>query len=118
MKPSHFECERNFLLVRLFVEIIQNIDQVSGRVYNLGGGRRNVISIWQEFGPKLEKLLGKPIPILQGDWRPGDQKVFVADIRKAENELGWSPKIHVDEGLKRLFDWVIQNQQLFQSTNP
>jgi CDP-paratose 2-epimerase len=105
-------------LLDAYDAIIQNIDQVCGRVYNLGGGRTNVISIWQEFGPKLEKLLGKPIPILQGDWRPGDQKVFVADIRKAENELGWSPKIHVDEGLKRLFDWVIQNQQLFQSTNP
>jgi CDP-paratose 2-epimerase len=61
----------------------------------------------------LEKLLGKPIPILRGDWRPGDQKVFVADIRKAESELGWKPKIYVEVGLERLFNWVKENRHLF-----
>ena len=40
----------------------------------------------------IEKLLGKPLPVGRGDWRPGDQKVFVADIRKAEKVLGWKPK--------------------------
>jgi CDP-paratose 2-epimerase len=61
----------------------------------------------------LEKLLGKPIPVLRGDWRPGDQKVFVADIRKAERELGWKPKIKVESGLERLFTWVNENRHLF-----
>jgi len=92
---------------------IDNIDRVKGKVYNFGGGSENVISIWSEFGPMLEKLLGKPIPILRGDWRPGDQKVFVADIRKAESELGWKPKINVEVGLERLFNWVKENRHLF-----
>jgi CDP-paratose 2-epimerase len=61
----------------------------------------------------LEKLLGKPIPVTRGDWRPGDQKVFVADIRKAERVLGWKPKIDVDKGVKQLFDWVSSNKNLF-----
>jgi CDP-paratose 2-epimerase len=92
---------------------IRNIERVNGRVYNLGGGYKNVISIWAEFGPMLEKLLGRSIPVLRGDWRPGDQKVFVADIRKAETELGWKPKISVEEGVGRLFNWVKQNRDLF-----
>ena len=50
------------------------------------------MSIWTEFGPMLEKLLGRKIPVARGDWRPGDQKVFVADIRKAGSELGWTPQ--------------------------
>ncbi len=61
---------------------IANIDLAAGRVYNLGGGPSNVMSVWAEFGPILEKLLGKPIPVGRGDWRPGDQKVFYADVRK------------------------------------
>jgi CDP-paratose 2-epimerase len=92
---------------------IANIEKVKGRVYNLGGGSENVVSVWAEFGPMLEKMLGKPIPVLRGDWRPGDQKVFVADIRKAESELGWKPKINVEEGVKRLFNWVLENRHLF-----
>lgn len=92
---------------------IANIEKVKGQVFNLGGGSENTMSIWTEFGPRLEKLLGKPIPTAHGDWRPGDQKVFVADIRKAEQRLGWKPKYSVDRGVKQLFDWVSENKALF-----
>ena len=92
---------------------IAKIDKVRGQVYNLGGGPENTMSIWTEFGPLLEKLLGKPVPVRRGDWRPGDQKVFVADIRKAERELSWEPKVRVQEGVARLFEWVKENKDLF-----
>jgi len=84
-----------------------------GRVMNIGGGPENTISIWKEFGPILEKLLGRSIPVARGDWRPGDQSVFISDIRKAKNELGWSPKVTPVEGITRLFDWVEKNPDLF-----
>jgi CDP-paratose 2-epimerase len=92
---------------------IQNIDQVKGEVFNLGGGTGNTISIWTEFGPLLEKLHGKPLPVTRGDWRPGDQKVFIADIRKAQRVLGWTPKYDVERGVKQLFDWVSANREMF-----
>lgn len=92
---------------------IEQIDLAAGQVYNIGGGPENVMSVWAEFGPMLERLLGKEIPVARGDWRPGDQKVFYADIRKAERELGWKPKIGVEKGVERLFEWVKENQDLF-----
>jgi CDP-paratose 2-epimerase len=92
---------------------LKRIGDIQGEVFNLGGGSTNTLSIWTEFGPMLEKLLGKSIPVARGDWRPGDQKVFVADIRKAEKDLGWKPKINVESGVKQLFDWVRANQTLF-----
>jgi CDP-paratose 2-epimerase len=92
---------------------IQHIDKAKGQVYNIGGGADKTISVWKEFGPMLEKMLGKPISVTWGDWRPGDQKVYVSDIRKAEAELGWKPRISVEEGVRRLFDWVKANQNLF-----
>ena len=92
---------------------LERKDQIAGQVFNLGGGSENTMSIWTEFGPILEKLLGKPIPVARGDWRPGDQKVFVADTRKAENILGWKPKYNVENGVKQLFDWVSANKNLF-----
>lgn len=93
--------------------VVEKIDVAKGQVYNLGGGPANVMSIWAEFGPRLEKLLGEEIEVARGDWRPGDQKVFYADISKAKRELGWEPKIGVAEGVDRLFEWVKTNKSLF-----
>ncbi len=100
-------------LLNAYDSAIQHIDQVRGEVLNLGGGPANTLSVWAEFGPYLEKLLGHPIPVTRGDWRPGDQKVFVADIRKAEKMLGWKPQYDVERGVRQLFDWVKTNQTLF-----
>ena len=61
----------------------------------------------------LERLLGKPVPVTYGDWRPGDQKVFYADFGKAQRELGWEPKIDLEVGIEMLFNWVKENRDLF-----
>jgi CDP-paratose 2-epimerase len=92
---------------------IKNIGRVAGQVYNIGGGANKVISVWKQFGPMLEKLLGREIPVSWGDWRPGDQKVYISDIGKAQKELGWAPKIGVQEGVRRLFDWVQASRAKF-----
>ena len=92
---------------------IKKIDIVQGEVYNIGGGADNTLSIWEEFGPLLEELVGHEIPVSRDDWRPGDQRVFIADIRKAKRELGWVPKVNVKTGVSRLFNWVSQNRDLF-----
>jgi len=92
---------------------IEKIDIAKGQVYNVGGGKRNVMAIWAEFGPILERLLGKPIEAAREDWRPGDQRVFYADIRKAQQELAWSPRIDLEEGLDLMFEWVKANKDLF-----
>jgi CDP-paratose 2-epimerase len=76
-------------------------------------GTRNPLAIWAEFGPILEKLLGKRIEVAHGDWRPGDQCVFYADYSKAKKELGWEPKIDLEEGVEMLFNWVKENKELF-----
>lgn len=92
---------------------IERIDRAAGQVYNVGGGPQNTISIWQEFGPLLERLLGKKIPVQRADWRPGDQRIYVSDVRKAGRELGWQPKVGVEEGIERLVAWVRDNPALF-----
>ena len=92
---------------------INKIDVVAGQVFNIGGGTGNMLSVWSEFGPLLEELRGKPLPVGRGDWRPGDQKIYVSDIRRAQSVLGWSPKTSVREGVEKLYNWVSQNKSLF-----
>ena len=91
----------------------QRLPQIGGQVFNIGGGRKNTISIWMEFKPILENLLGKKIETTNGDWRPGDQPVFISDIRKANKLLNWNPKVGAAEGISRLFNWVKENKDLF-----
>jgi len=100
-------------LLNAYDAAVEKIDVAKGQVYNMGGGTRNVMAIWAEFGPILEKLLGKRIEVARADWRPGDQKVFYADFRKAQRELGWQPKIDLEEGIELLFHWVKENRDLF-----
>lgn len=92
---------------------IAQINRVAGQIYNVGGGPENQLSIWQEFSPLLERLLGQPIPVRRGHWRPGDQRIFVADIRKAARDLNWQPQVNVEAGIHKLFDWVRENRALF-----
>jgi CDP-paratose 2-epimerase len=92
---------------------LNNLDLTAGQVYNIGGGPVNTMSVWIEFKPILERLLERPIPVASGDWRPGDQRIYVSDIRKAAHDLNWTPRIGVAEGVERLYRWVFENRNLF-----
>jgi CDP-paratose 2-epimerase len=100
-------------LLNAYDAAVENIEAAQGQVYNMGGGTRNVMAIWEEFGPILERLLGEKIEVARDNWRPGDQKVFYADFRKARRELGWEPKISLEDGIELLFNWVKENRKLF-----
>jgi len=100
-------------LCRCYDLAVERVDRVAGRVYNVGGGPANTLSVWHELGPMLEGLVGRPLPVRWGPWRPGDQRVFVSDIRRAAAELGWRPQVGVAEGVRRLVSWVQGNRHLF-----
>jgi CDP-paratose 2-epimerase len=85
---------------------------VSGQAFNIGGGPTNTLCLRDLLG-FLEDELSTTISPAFGATRPGDQPVFVCDIRKAQQQLGWSPRIGVDEGVRDLIRWVRENRELF-----
>ena len=87
---------------------IAKIDTVSGSIYNLGGGAANTLSL-REFLGRIETL-GLTLNKSFGDVRPGDQPIFVSDNSKAKKELGWEPKVGVEAGIKKLYDWFAANK--------
>ncbi len=105
-------------LLDVYDAAITHLDASSGQVYNIGGGPDHTISVWREFGPFLETLCGHPIAVQWEHWRPGDQRIFVSDIRKAERELGWKPRLNVQDGIRRLYEWVKENETLFTRKGP
>jgi CDP-paratose 2-epimerase len=101
-------------LIDAYELAITKIEQVAGQIFNIGGGVNNTLTIWTETGPLLEKLLGRPLPVGRGDWRPGDQRICVMDTRKAQSLLGWSPHTAVADGVAKLYQWVVDNRHLFE----
>lgn len=100
-------------LLAAYDQAYANIDKTVGQIYNIGGGKENTISIWKEFGPLLERELGRKIPVAKEGWRPGDQRVYISDISKAYRDFGWKPETNVEDGIHKLIDWVRANQDLF-----
>lgn len=94
-------------LVDAFFAAILHQETCAGQVYNIGGGPSNTLSLLELVG-WIEQRLGRRLRLSYGPWRPGDQRVYVSDISRAERELGWSPVIDVQSGLSRLFDWAPQ----------
>ncbi len=87
-------------------------EEHSGQIYNIGGGPDNTMSLL-ELIDFLQSLSGRDIEHSFADWRPGDQQVFVSDIGRARDRMGWSPKVSPKEGVSRLYEWVMENKQLF-----
>lgn len=92
---------------------IKNIKKTAGQIYNIGGGPKNQLSLLELIG-LLEKFLDKKIEYKFNQWRPGDQPIFVCDIRKAKKDFGWQSKTSVNQGIEKLIIWVDQNKNLFR----
>jgi CDP-paratose 2-epimerase len=100
-------------LMDAFDAVIEKRDSCAGRVYNIGGGPANGISIWYELKPILERLAERDLDVSFADWRPGDQRIYVSDIRRAQAELAWTPRISVEQGVERLYRWVQEHKHYF-----
>lgn len=100
-------------LVECFLMAIEKIETTQGRVFNIGGGPQNQISLL-DFLERLQKLLNKSIPYHFAELRPGDQKIYVSDIREAKRTFGWAPKTTIEEGIPKILGWVLENHGLFE----
>ena len=99
-------------LVKAYDKFIQNRSKLSGSVFNMGGGPENTLSL-SELLDVLEVHSGKRSDVDFDDWRPSDQKVYVSDISKAKEKLGWMPSIAPEDGVKKLIEWVNSDLSIF-----
>jgi CDP-paratose 2-epimerase len=100
-------------LVDCYERALARAGAVSGHAFNVGGGPRNTLSLNELVG-KLERAFGRRFDVPYAAGRPGDQRVFVANVSKARKLLGWGPTTPVDEGVDRMLGWIRENISLFQ----
>ncbi len=88
-----------------YVQAWRRIGTVNGQVFNLGGGPRNAVSL-RTLIAHIETEIGRRIDLRFEDWRPGDQRYFVADTRRATAILGLPLARDWRSGVAALADWM------------
>lgn len=101
-------------LAACYLRAVEEIDRVAGQVYNIGGGPDNQLSLL-ELVALLGARTGRKLDPPFADWRPGDQRVFVCDVSKAQKDFGWAPKISAAAGVERLAGWVEKEKAMLQA---
>ncbi len=100
-------------LIKAYLAAIRNIEVAKGLTFNVGGGADNTLSLL-ELLAMIEKLSGRKLEYDFAEARAGDQAVYVSDIRRARNLLGWAPAVTPSEGVAKLHRWIEDNRGLFQ----
>ena len=82
-------------------------DKSNFEIINLGN---NYTISLKELVNAIENVMGKKAVIEQLPEQPGDVPKTFADISKAKKLLDYNPQIKLEEGLKKFYDWFIENE--------
>ena len=83
----------------------KDVQKAYGQVFAIGGGIDNSLSLLELFS-LLEKKMDITMEYTQLPWRESDQKVFVADIQKAKDIIGWQPEVSAEQGICNMLNWL------------
>jgi nucleoside-diphosphate-sugar epimerase len=76
---------------------------VPGTAYNIGGGSRvsmnDVLKI-------IERIAGHPLNVMREDAQKGDMRDTYADTSLARKDLGFVPKVSLEEGIQAEYRWL------------
>jgi CDP-paratose 2-epimerase len=92
-------------MVTLYINAAENIEKLKGQAFNVGGGMGNSFSLLELFS-FLEQELDIKMTYTKLPPRESDQKVFVANLSKIYNTIGWKPKVSKEEGVRKMIEWV------------
>lgn len=98
-------------VVEAYLRVAGKQPEDPGAVYNVGTGTQTTLGRMVEFSRRLFGIVGQP------RWnsmppRGWDTSVWVADIRRIQNELGWQPRYTPEEGLRSLAEWFREHPTL------
>ena len=84
----------------------------AGDLFNIGGHneKRNI-----DVVKIILKALDKPESLIEHVTdRKGHDRRYAIDPTKIKNELGWSPKINFDDGIKKTINWYLTHKEWWE----
>ena len=99
------EEERDLLYISDLIDFVERaLDKQSAKLELFNVGYGNSISV-NDLVKKIIKQSGKDIKIEHDLSKPSIKTKLCLDISKAKDSLGWSPKVSLDEGIRKTIDW-------------
>ena len=92
-------------LVDAFLRAHTDIERLSGRAFNIGGGVENCISL-VELLDIIAEHNGRHPAVDFGPWRRGDQRYYVSDTSAFMAATGWRAETAAPDGVRLLLDWL------------
>jgi UDP-glucuronate 4-epimerase len=75
-------------------------------IINLGRGEPVLLA---DFVTSLEQLAGRKARLVSAPMMDADVAYTYADISKARRLLNYEPKVSVEDGVRRLYEWYVAN---------
>jgi CDP-paratose 2-epimerase len=98
-------------VVRLYDAAWEHGRRYAGTAFNIGGGMSNSLSLL-ELVELLESKLDIKLSVEFTDWRPSDQRLFVANPQLARTCLGWVPSITAANGIEDQVNWLMDSEKM------
>ncbi len=106
------EQSRDFVFVTDVVRamlLAAESEQAPGKVYNCGTGSRTSLNeVWRT----MQRIAGVELPVEHAPERAGDVRSSEADITLARRELGFEPRVSLEDGLRETLDWIRASRAL------
>jgi len=89
---------------------INDIGAYSGKIYNIGGGPKNNISL-THLTKLCQKITGNKIKIKSiKENRPNDILSYISDISKIKKQSHWEPSRNIETTMQDIFNWIKDNE--------
>ena len=86
---------------------IKALKNMKFRIVNLGSNKPYRLD---QMIRLIEKYLGKKAKIKHLPFHKADMAATWADIHRSQKELGWKPKVGLEEGIRRTVQWYLENK--------
>lgn len=109
-------CVRDYVhvddLARAHVAGLEALDSGVQGALNLGSGRGQSVL---EIVAAARRVTGCQVPVRVGPRRAGDPPELVADVTRAEAEIGWRPQVDLDAMLESAWRWRERHPRGYES---
>lgn len=101
---------RDYIYVRDIVRAFIDATLYKGepRIFNIGSGQGHSLN---QIISLLEAITQLPLQVRYTLGRPFDVPVNILDISRAQTLLNWYPSISLLDGITRMHDWMLNNNQ-------
>ncbi len=91
--------------VKVACRLALETERAAFQAYNVGSGRAVTV---REIAERMAKVLGREeiAPEITGRYRVGDIRHCFADVGKAARELGYRPRVALEDGMRELAGWL------------